>query len=178
MIGTRWPPLLVCACGVCVCVFCVSCLCVCVCACVCVSCLCVVFVFDNRLPSLFGSDHNPYFFAGAVGAGIGSPHTLPPRIWPMAVVVRALTATGPGRVDEVRECLRTLWRMQAGTGVMHESVMPDNPIDYTRAWFAWVCSIAGEMMAGLATDGPSVRCCGVAFLHALPRGFPLRILKR
>lgn len=38
------------------------------------------------------SDNNPYFFKGKAAEGIGSPHTGLGKIWPIGIIIRALTA--------------------------------------------------------------------------------------
>ena len=40
---------------------------------------------------LLHSQTNPFFFKGAAGEGIGSPHVGPGYIWPMSIIMRALT---------------------------------------------------------------------------------------
>ena len=51
------------------------------------------------------SPANPYYFAGSVAAGVGSPHTGPGRVWPMAVMSRAWTSTNE---TEIAQSLQTL----------------------------------------------------------------------
>lgn len=46
------------------------------------------------------SEENPYFFSGTAAAGIGSPHTLPRYVWPIALAVQGLTATD--RAEKLR----------------------------------------------------------------------------
>jgi meiotically up-regulated gene 157 (Mug157) protein len=91
------------------------------------------------------SEGNPYFHAGRHAKGIGSPHTPPGRIWPIALAVQGLTATDPA---ESLELLRTLAATTADTGYMHESFDPDDPAVFTRPWFGW----ANSMFALLAMD--------------------------
>ena len=38
------------------------------------------------------SDQNPYFYRGAAAAGVGSPHTPPRYVWPIALAVQGLTS--------------------------------------------------------------------------------------
>ncbi|GAB4421334.1 MAG: glycoside hydrolase family 125 protein [Bacteroidia bacterium] len=97
--------------------------------------------------------HNPYFFRGQAAEGIGSPHTLPPKVWPLSITMRALTSQDP---DEIRGCLRTLMRTHAGTGFMHESFDPDQPGDFTRKWFAWANTLFGELVLKVAQERPAL----------------------
>jgi meiotically up-regulated gene 157 (Mug157) protein len=38
------------------------------------------------------SDLNPFYFRGSMGSGVGSPHTGDSMIWPLALIVQALTS--------------------------------------------------------------------------------------
>jgi meiotically up-regulated gene 157 (Mug157) protein len=97
------------------------------------------------------SDANPTHVRGTAAAGIGSPHTPPDHVWPIALAVQGLTATDP---QESARLLATLVATDAGTGAMHESFHKDDPSRFTRAWFSWAdamfCELALEV-AGLRT---------------------------
>jgi len=96
------------------------------------------------------SPANPWRFAGAAGDGIGSPHTGPGRIWPIAVAIRGLTAT----VQQERlAAVRLLGATHAGTYLAHESFDVSDPADFTRSWFAWANSLVGELVERAALDG-------------------------
>ena len=97
------------------------------------------------------SDRNPYFFAGPAGEGIGGPHVGVGWIWPMGIIVRALTSTDD---REIIHCLRMLKTSHAGTGFMHESFHSDDPAKFTRAWFAWANTLFGELLLHLSTERP------------------------
>ena len=43
------------------------------------------------------SDRNPYFFRGKYAQGDGSPHTPHGYVWPLALIVQALTSSDPDR---------------------------------------------------------------------------------
>ena len=92
---------------------------------------------------------NPYFFESADFRGVGSPHTGPFKIWPLALVMQALTATD---VAEIADVLRQLEAAAAETGLMHESFRADDPSDFTRAWFAWSNGMFGELVIKLEGD--------------------------
>src|SRR6185436_6099795 len=68
------------------------------------------------------SARNPYFFSGRAAEGIGGPHAGSRMIWPMSLLMRALTSEED---REIRECLRTLKATHAGTGFMHEAFDQD-----------------------------------------------------
>ncbi len=89
------------------------------------------------------SDHNPYFLKGKAAEGQGSPHTEKFRIWPMGIILRAMTSTDDA---EVLHCLRMLRATHAGTGFMHEAFDKDDAAQFTRKWFAWANTLFGELI--------------------------------
>lgn len=123
------------------------------------------FMDDSNVPSLLGlpyfsdvkisdpvyqatrkfvlSESNPYYFKGAAGEGIGSPHTLVDNIWPIGITIRALTSTNDA---EIKQCLHLLQKTHAGTGFMHESFNKDDASKFTRKWFAWANTLFGELV--------------------------------
>ena len=104
---------------------------------------------------ILSSSTNPWFYSGSAGEGIGSPHTGPYTIWPMAVIMRALTSTSD---SEIKTCLETLKKSAAAPGswLMHESFHNDNAGSYTRPWFAWANSLFGELVVKLSRERPGV----------------------
>jgi hypothetical protein len=96
------------------------------------------------------SDANPWMFRGRLGDGVGSPHTGPRRIWPIAIAMRGLTAAA----DEERlAAVHLLGASHDGTFLAHESFDPDDPSQFTRPWFAWANSLVGELLERAALDG-------------------------
>ena len=90
------------------------------------------------------STDNPYFHKSPIAEGVGSPHLgWGRKIWPLAIVSRALTSTDDA---EVREAIATLKRTHAGTGFMHEGFEVDDPTTFTRKWFAWANGLFGELV--------------------------------
>lgn len=89
------------------------------------------------------SDENPYYYAGSAASGIGSPHTPPGSVWPIALTVQALTAT-----DEAERwhLIELLAGTTAGTGFMHESFDASDPANFTRPWFGWANSLFAELI--------------------------------
>jgi len=94
---------------------------------------------------------NPWYFEGTAARGVGSPHTGPGRVWPLALIVQALTSTDEA---EIAECLQALLRSQAGTGFMHESFDCNDASRFTRPWFAWANSMFGELILQLHDQRP------------------------
>ena len=105
----------------------------------------------RRTRAMVLSSDNPWFHRGRTAEGIGSPHTPGNRIWPIAIIMRSLTSTSDA---EVASCLRTLAATDAGTGFMHEAFEANDPMQYTRPWFAWANSLFGEMMLDVAAHRP------------------------
>jgi meiotically up-regulated gene 157 (Mug157) protein len=89
------------------------------------------------------SETNPYFFKGKAAEGIGGPHVGMNYIWPMSIIIRALTSSDK---TEISKCLSWLKTTHAGTGFMHESFNKDDATDFTRKWFAWANTLFGELI--------------------------------
>jgi uncharacterized protein len=96
---------------------------------------------------------NPYFFHGTAGEGVGSAHTGMGQIWPLSLIMRAMTSDDDA---EIRAALRTLRDTHAGTGFMHESFDKDDPSRFTRKWFAWANTLFGELVLKLHRERPWV----------------------
>lgn len=102
-------------------------------------------IYQNTRRFVF-SGSNPYFAKGKIAEGIGSPHTGRRSVWPIGIVMRALTSSDD---REIAQCLSMLKRTHAGTGFMHESFDPDDPANFTRKWFAWANTLFGELIVRL-----------------------------
>ena len=89
------------------------------------------------------SESNPYFCQGKAASGVGGPHVGIDMIWPLGIIVQALTSKDD---DEIRHCLEILKTSHAGTGFMHEAFHKDDPKMFTRRWFAWANTIFGELI--------------------------------
>jgi len=96
------------------------------------------------------SEDNPFFFKGAAAEGIGGPHVGVDMIWPMSILMRAFTSDDDA---EIKACVETLIRTDAGTGFMHESFHKDDPTRFTRPWFAWANTLFGELILKLVNEG-------------------------
>jgi meiotically up-regulated gene 157 (Mug157) protein len=99
------------------------------------------------------SETNPYYFKGNSAAGIGGPHTGMDMIWPLGLIMRALTSRDD---EEIRLCLKILKSTHAGTGFMHESFHKDDPSNFTRKWFAWANTLFGELILKLYHEKPTL----------------------
>jgi uncharacterized protein len=99
------------------------------------------------------SDDNPWYLRGKAAQGYGSPHTGKSNIWPMGIILRALTSDD---AKEIRSCLSMLKATHAGTGFMHESFNKDNPADFSRKWFAWANTLFGELVIDVYHAHPEI----------------------
>lgn len=102
---------------------------------------------------LIWSDNNPYFFKGKAGEGVGGPHVGLNYIWPMSIIMKALTTDD---TDEIRICIKQLRDTDGGTGFMHESFHSENAADFTRSWFAWVNTLFGELILKTIRERPEL----------------------
>ena len=132
-----------------------------------------LFMDDANLPSLLGlaylrcvapdnplwrttaaavwSEDNPWFFRGTAAEGVGGPHIGEGQVWPMGIIVRALSSS-----DEavIAGALKTLRNTHAGTGFIHEAFDKDDPAKFTRNWFAWTNGLFGELVVKVADQYP------------------------
>ena len=106
-------------------------------------------VYQNTRRFVWSED-NPYFFKGKAAEGIGGPHIGYDMIWPMSIMMKAFTARSD---EEIKWCIETLLKTDAGTGFMHESFHKDDPSNFTREWFAWQNTLFGELILKLIGDG-------------------------
>jgi meiotically up-regulated gene 157 (Mug157) protein len=99
-------------------------------------------IYTSTRRFIFSSD-NPFYFKGKVAEGVGGPHAGKDMIWPMSLIMRALTSNNDA---EIKACIITLQKTHAGTGFMHESFHKDSADKYTRKWFAWANTLFGELL--------------------------------
>lgn len=99
------------------------------------------------------SANNPWFYKGKYAEGIGGPHVGVDMIWPMSIVMRAMTSNDE---KEIISCLQMLIATHAETGFMHETFHKNNPENFTRSWFAWANTLFGELIFKLFRERPNV----------------------
>ncbi|MDE2412156.1 MAG: glycoside hydrolase family 125 protein [Sphingomonadales bacterium] len=132
-----------------------------------------LFMDDANVPSLLGlaylrclpasyslwrttadavwSEANPWFFKGKAAEGIGGPHIGEGQVWPMSIILRALSSDDDA---VIAGSLKTLRATHAGTGFMHEAFDKDDPTKFTRSWFAWANGLFGELVVKVADERP------------------------
>ena len=99
------------------------------------------------------SKANPWFSEGKFAKGIGGPHIGEHKIWPLGLIMQALTTDND---DEIVSVLKMLKTTHAGTGFIHESFDVNNPKDFTRSWFAWANTLFGELILHLHKTKPEI----------------------
>lgn len=106
-------------------------------------------IYQNTRKLIWSTD-NPYFFKGEAGEGIGGPHVGYDMIWPMSIIMRAMTSSDD---NEIAWCIKTLRNTDGDTGFMHESFHKKDPSNFTRKWFAWANTLFGELVLKLVSEG-------------------------
>jgi hypothetical protein len=89
------------------------------------------------------SSRNPYYFVGKYAQGVGSPHTPKDYVWPLALVMQALTSTDQ---DEVKRVLGYIAASDLGDHRLHESFDVNAPHEFTRADFAWPNALYAQLV--------------------------------
>jgi meiotically up-regulated gene 157 (Mug157) protein len=101
---------------------------------------------------------NPYYYVGAVAAGLGSGHqshglrpaTHGPQcfedcIWPLGLIMEAFTADDKKREKEI---LQLLLKTDDGQRYMHEGFNANNATMYNRDFFGWANAMFALWVAG------------------------------
>jgi len=74
-------------------------------------------------------------------------------IWPMSLIMRALTSDNDG---EITQSLTALRDTTGGTGFMDESFCMNNASKFTRPWFAWANTLFGELVLDILQRKPNL----------------------
>lgn len=98
------------------------------------------------------SDDNMYYYSGRACKGLGGPHSGLDMIWPLGIIIQAITSDDD---HEIAGCLAALKATHAGTGFMHESFNKDDPGKFTRKWFAWANTMFGELVLKVHATRPA-----------------------
>lgn len=92
------------------------------------------------------SKADPYFYAGPLAAGLGSPHTPPGMVWPLGLLAEGFTTRDPAEQQRV---LAMLLASDPGDHRLHESFDPRDPGKFTREDFGWPNAFFVEYMSKL-----------------------------
>ena len=106
-------------------------------------------IYRNTRKFVWSPD-NPYFFKGKAAEGVGGPHIGYDMVWPMSLIMKAMTSNNDA---EIKYCVKTLRDTDGETGFMHESFNKDHPEKFTRSWFAWANTLFGELILKLVNEG-------------------------
>jgi meiotically up-regulated gene 157 (Mug157) protein len=93
------------------------------------------------------SPANPLWVGGGPIHGLGSSHTRPGFVWPLAIAMEGLTAT---TAAEREGALQRLEATLTPELLFHESVDPADPRRYTRHWFSWADMLYVELVLASA----------------------------
>lgn len=96
------------------------------------------------------SPSDPYYYQGRDASGIGSAHTPRGYVWPLSLIVEALTSIDPAEKARV---LGYLAASDSGDNRLHESFDPNDPKHFTRADFAWPNALFTELQVPQPTTG-------------------------
>lgn len=96
---------------------------------------------DTRRFTLSFDD--PYYYTGKYATGLGSPHTPKGWVWPLGIIGAALTAT---KRDDIVNAIDMLDRSDTLNGLMHESVNPNDPQQFTRPEFGWANAFWADLL--------------------------------
>lgn len=99
-------------------------------------------LYDNTRAYML-SKRNPYYYEGASITGIGSPHTPEGYVWPLSLIIQAMTSTDP---EEIKRCVKMVASSTGGTYYIHEGVYKDDDKVFTRPWFAWANSLFADLV--------------------------------
>lgn len=97
------------------------------------------------------SRSNPYYAWGPILTGVGSPHTLPGKPWPMANIMTILTSDDD---EEITRNMRMLVSSTDGYGLVHESVSSQVQGVWSRQWFSWANGLFGQAVIDLEKRKP------------------------
>ena len=89
------------------------------------------------------SKRNPYYYEGSAITGIGSPHTPEGYVWPLSLIIQAMTSNDE---EEIKRCVSTVASSTGGTYYIHEGVYKDDDTVFTRPWFAWANSLFADLV--------------------------------
>lgn len=110
-------------------------------------------VYLNTREMVLNERTNPWYFRGTAPAGIGGVHNGLGYVWPLSLIMQAMTSDSD---EEISKLLEDLVQSSAGTGLMHESYWLNNVSTFTRPWFVWANALLGELLIRLSLEKPTL----------------------
>jgi len=86
---------------------------------------------------------DPYYFTGKYATGLGSPHTPKGWVWPLGMIGAALSTT---KTADIENAIVMLDESDTLNGLMHESVNPNDPSQFTRPQFGWANAFWADLL--------------------------------
>jgi meiotically up-regulated gene 157 (Mug157) protein len=99
------------------------------------------------------SSDDPYYYTGKYASGLGSPHTPKGWVWPLGMIDVALTTT---KRSEITHAIDMLDQSDTINGLMHESVNPNDPTQFTRPDFGWANAFWADLLFRTVAGYPAV----------------------
>ncbi|MBV8155327.1 MAG: glycoside hydrolase family 125 protein [Candidatus Eremiobacteraeota bacterium] len=99
------------------------------------------------------SSANPYYYSGKYATGLGSPHTPKGWVWPIGIIGAALSTR---RRVEIAQAINMLDESDTLNGLMHESVNPNDPSQFTRPQFGWANAFWADLLFRTVAGYPAV----------------------
>jgi uncharacterized protein len=97
----------------------------------------------QRTRNFILGERNPYYYSGTYAKGVGSPHTPNNYVWPLALVMQALTSSDEAEINRV---LGYIAASDIGDHRLHESFDVNDPRQFTRADFAWPNALYAQLV--------------------------------
>ncbi len=99
-------------------------------------------VYQNTRKMIL-SQANKNYASGSIASGIGSEHTPYGYVWPLAMVMQALTESEPKAQDRI---LKEILASDPGDHLLHESFNPNKQTEFTRPDFGWPNALFAEFV--------------------------------
>jgi uncharacterized protein len=96
---------------------------------------------------------DPYYYKGKFATGLGSAHTPKGWVWPLGIIGAALTTTNR---QDVVNAINMLDKSDTIDGLMHESVNPNDPSQYTRPEFGWANAFWADLLFRAVAGYPAI----------------------
>jgi meiotically up-regulated gene 157 (Mug157) protein len=109
-------------------------------------------VYQNTRKFTLSFD-DPYYYSGKFATGLGSPHTPKGWVWPLGIIGAALITTSR---QDVVNAIDMLDKSDTLNGLMHESVNPNDPSQFTRPEFGWANAFWADLLFRAVAGYPAL----------------------